>query len=75
MVCGGMLHAGMPHRGMIKVLTPITTFVPGERAYICRESDKFFSTPPTLAEGVVLIPGAEAYRRASRSCRRLPPPC
>jgi hypothetical protein len=34
--------------------TPVTGFTPGERDYIRRELDMFFSTLPTVAEGFQL---------------------
>ena len=34
--------------------TALTTFTPGEREYIRRELDMFFSTYPTVAEGFQL---------------------
>ena len=37
-----------------KTPTATTTFTPGERAYIRRELDMFFSTYPTVAEGFQL---------------------
>jgi hypothetical protein len=33
---------------------PVTGFLPGERDYIRRELDMFFSTLPTVAEGFQL---------------------
>jgi len=36
---------------MIKIPTTAATFTPGEREYIRRELDVFFSTYPTVAEG------------------------
>jgi hypothetical protein len=39
---------------MSKMLTAPTTFTPGEREYIRRELDMFFSTYPTVAEGFQL---------------------
>jgi hypothetical protein len=36
---------------MRKTATAATTFTPGERDYIRRELDMFFSTYPTVAEG------------------------
>ena len=38
-------------RAMSKMLPATTTFTPGEREYIRRELDMFFSTYPTVAEG------------------------
>jgi hypothetical protein len=34
--------------------TPIAEFTPGERDFIRRELDQFFSTLPTVAEGFIL---------------------
>jgi hypothetical protein len=39
---------------MSKPPTATTTFTPGERAYIRRELDMFFSTYPTVVEGFQL---------------------
>jgi hypothetical protein len=39
---------------MSKMATAATTFTPGERDYIRRELDMFFSTYPTVAEGFQL---------------------
>jgi hypothetical protein len=39
---------------MSKVATAATTFTPGERDYVRRELDVFFSTYPTVAEGFQL---------------------
>jgi hypothetical protein len=39
---------------MSKMPTTPTTFTPGEREYIRRELDMFFSTYPTVAEGFQL---------------------
>src|ERR1700726_3929173 len=39
---------------MSKMATAATTFMPGERDYIRRELDMFFSTYPTVAEGFQL---------------------
>jgi hypothetical protein len=39
---------------MRKMATAATTFTPGERDYIRRELDMFFSTYPTVAEGFQL---------------------
>jgi hypothetical protein len=39
---------------MSKMATAATTFTPGERDYVRRELDMFFSTFPTVAEGFQL---------------------
>jgi hypothetical protein len=38
--------------------TAATTFVPGEREYVRRELDMFFSIYPTVAEGFCERPAA-----------------
>src|ERR1700738_399959 len=65
---------------MSKTVTAATTFTPGERDYIRRELDMFFSTYPTVAEGFQLktwrggpqagqpkLPGAGAQPPGSRA--------
>lgn len=47
-------------------------FTPGERDYIRRELDMFFSTYPTVADGVSSRLGAVDPRLGSRSSRRSP---
>jgi hypothetical protein len=46
--------AALPGHSMSGVQVTATTFTPGERDYIRRELDMFFSTFPTVAEGFQL---------------------
>jgi hypothetical protein len=56
---------------MSKSLTATTTFTPGERDYIRRELDMFFSTYPTVAEGFQL----KTWRGGPHAGQpKLPPP-
>src|ERR1700756_3295526 len=56
---------------MSKMLTAMTTFTPGERDYIRRELDMFFSTYPTVAEGFQL----KTWRGGPQAGQpKLPPP-
>src|SRR3984893_11406507 len=56
---------------MRKTATAATTFARGERDYICRELDMFFSTYPTVAEGSPLKP----WRGGPQAGQpKLPPP-
>src|SRR5208282_3301103 len=48
----------------------VATFTAGEREYIRRELDSFFSTLPSVAEGFQLKPGAVGRRPVSQSSRR-----
>ena len=43
------------------------TFTPAERAYIRSELDRYFTTLPTVAEGLMLRPGRLDRAPASRS--------
>jgi hypothetical protein len=55
---------------MSKMATAATTFTPGERDYIRRELDMFFSTYPTVAEGFQL----KTWRGGSQAGQpKLPP--
>src|SRR6202022_4376103 len=56
---------------MSKIVTAATTFTPGERDYIRRELDMFFSTYPTAAEGFQL----KTWRGGPQARQpKLPPP-
>jgi hypothetical protein len=56
---------------MSKVATAATTFTPGERDYVRRELDMFFSTYPTVAEGFQL----KTWRGGPHAGQpKLPPP-
>ena len=56
---------------MSKSPTATTTFSPGERDYIRRELDMFFSTYPTVAEGFQL----KTWRGGPQAGQpKLPPP-
>jgi hypothetical protein len=56
---------------MHKMPTAPTTFTPGEREYIRRELDVFFSTYPTVAEGFQL----KTWRGGPQAGQpKLPPP-
>src|SRR6202051_4373644 len=56
---------------MSKMVTAATTFTPGERDYIRRELDMFFSTYPTVAEGFQL----KTWRGGPQAGQpKLPPP-
>jgi hypothetical protein len=56
---------------MSKVATAATTFTPGERDYVRRELDVFFSTYPTVAEGFQL----KTWRGGPHAGQpKLPPP-
>jgi hypothetical protein len=58
-------------RAMSKVATAVMTLTPGERDYIRRELDMFFSTYPTVAEGFQL----KTWRGGSQAGQpKLPPP-
>src|SRR3984893_13453715 len=58
-------------RAMSKVATAAMTLTPGERDYIRRELDMFFSTYPTVAEGFQL----KTWRGGSQAGQpKLPPP-
>ena len=58
-------------RAMSKMLPATTTFTPGEREYIRRELDMFFSTYPTVAEGFQL----KTWRGGPQAGQpKLPPP-
>src|ERR1700688_5249240 len=55
---------------MSKVATAVMTLTPGERDYIRRELDMFFSTYPTVAEGFQL----KTWRGGSQAGQpKLPP--
>src|ERR1700674_1110850 len=47
-------QTGLTDRGHMTKRAPVTGFSPGERDYIRRELDMFFSTLPTVAEGFQL---------------------
>ena len=56
---------------MSKTLPAMTTFTPGERDYIRRELDMFFSTYPSVAEGFQL----KTWRGGPHAGQpKLPPP-
>jgi len=56
---------------MRKTVTAATTFTPGERDYIRRELDMFFSTYPTVVEGFQL----KTWRGGPQAGQpKLPPP-
>src|ERR1700730_9479056 len=56
---------------MSKMATAATTFTPGERDYVRRELDMFFSTYPTVAEGFQL----KTWRGGPQAGQpKLPPP-
>jgi hypothetical protein len=56
---------------MSKTLPTMTTFTPGERDYIRRELDMFFSTYPSVAEGFQL----KTWRGGPQARQpKLPPP-
>jgi hypothetical protein len=56
---------------MSKVATAATIFTPGERDYVRRELDMFFSTYPTVAEGFQL----KTWRGGPQAGQpKLPPP-
>jgi hypothetical protein len=56
---------------MSKMVTAATAFTPGERDYIRRELDMFFSTYPTVAEGFQL----KTWRGGPQAGQpKLPPP-
>ena len=56
---------------MSKTLPAMTTFTPGERDYIRRELDMFFSTYPSVAEGFQL----KTWRGGPQARQpKLPPP-
>src|SRR6202051_959204 len=59
-----------------KMATAATMFTPGERDYIRRELDMFFSTYPTVAEGFQLKTwrGGSQAVRAQRARERARPP-
>jgi hypothetical protein len=52
-----------------------TTFTSGERDYIRRELERFFSTPPSVADGFQLRTWGATRRRASPRCCLLPEGC
>src|ERR1700730_10468922 len=58
-------------RAMSKVATEVMTLTPGERDYIRRELDIFFSTYPTVAEGFQLKTGRGGSQAGHP---KLPPP-
>src|ERR1700726_3718793 len=55
---------------MSKMATAATTLTPGEREYIRRELDMFFSTYPTVAEGFQL----KTWRGGPQAGQPKPPP-
>jgi hypothetical protein len=69
--------SAIPRRGRViscnrsGEVTAATTFTPGERDYVRREQDMFFSTYPTVAEGFQL----KTWRGGPQAGQpKLPPP-